>query len=112
MYVIYTPSNYYECKDFHTEYFYNFIDSMKSNSLYMITPLILINNNKDKPYIVLSKSILISKYSSYKLIEEYLNLKYKEFLNDFNINELEEFYLILKYKKVYFDINKKKTKLK
>ena len=76
----------------------------------MITPLISVNNNKNRPYVVLSKTILITKYSDYKLVHYFIYKQFNLFLKEFKIDNLEDYNLVLKYKKVYFDITQVKTK--
>jgi hypothetical protein len=98
-------SHYNEINNFEMEYFYNFITNLNSNSLYTVIPIISIKNNYNEPYMVLSKSILVTKYSSYKIIQYYIYSKYLKSLEDFGIDGLEDFHLILKYKKAKLDIN-------
>jgi hypothetical protein len=98
-------SHYYEIYNFEREYFYNFITNLNSNSLYTVIPIISIKNNINEPYMVLSRSILVSKYSDYKLFREYIYSKYLKSLEDFGIDGLEDFNITLKYKKVRLDIN-------
>jgi hypothetical protein len=87
------------------EYFYNFITNLNSNSLYTVIPMISINNNPNEPYMVLSRSILVSKYSSYRMIQYYIYAKYLKSLEDFGIDNLEDYTLVFKYKKVRLDID-------
>jgi hypothetical protein len=100
-------SNYYEIKFFEIEYFYNFVTNLSSNSLYTVIPLLSFNNNPDEPYMVLSKSILVTKYSSHRVIHHHVYAKYHKALEDLGIDsyKLEDYRIIFKYKKVTFDIN-------
>lgn len=103
-------SNYYEIKFWEMEYFSNFVHSIDNNSLYTVIPIISPTNNHDKPYLVLSRSILVSKYSDYKLIHRLLNDRFHDSLDDFGIKNIEGYTLILKYKKVKIDLNQIKRK--
>lgn len=87
------------------EYFYNFITNLNSNSLYAVIPIISINNNPNEPYIVLSRSILVSKYCNYWMVQYYIYAKYFKSLEDFGIDNLEDYRLVFKYKKVRLDID-------
>jgi len=96
-------TNYYEIDDFEIQYFYNFISNLNNNSIYSISPLISIKGNSEDPYLVLSKAILVTKYSD--LIRFHLYSKYLKALDDFGIDYLENYKLIFKYKKVRFDVD-------
>lgn len=55
----------------------------------------------DDPYIILSKQILMSKYSDPKTISNFLSKQIEIAINDFELTSLNKFhYLIFKYKKV------------
>jgi len=58
----------------------------------------------DEPYLVLSKSILITKYSDYKLFHHYIFERYLKSKDSFGIID-DNYLLILKYKKVNFDVH-------
>jgi hypothetical protein len=59
-------SNYYEFRGFELDNFSNFVNNLDSNSLYNVIPMISSKGNPQDPYIVLSRSILVSKYSNYR----------------------------------------------
>lgn len=63
---------------------------------------------------VLSRSILISKYSSYKELHEYVYIKYNYAINEFNIDHDTklDFKIIFKYKRIKIDINQIKRRFK
>jgi hypothetical protein len=56
---------------------------------------------------VLSRTILVTKYSNYKEIHHYTFAKYQEALKDFNIDKFSNFFKFFsfKFKKVRMDIN-------
>lgn len=95
-------SNYQEIRTFEMGYFYDFITNLSHNSLYTVIPMIYIKGKPDEPYLVLSKSILVTKYSDYKLIHHYIFERYLKSKDSFEIID-EDFLLVLKYKKVNFD---------
>ena len=105
-------TNYYEIDDFEIQYFYNFITNLNRNSVYSLSPLISIQGNSDDPYLVLSKAILVTKYSDYKMLRFHLYSKYHKALDDFGIDSLENYKLIFKYKKVRFDVDQINRKFK
>ena len=78
-------------------------------SLYLINNKILINKNiktekngkDEEPYIILSKQILVTKYSNPNTINNFINNQLDQALNDFNFNLDNKFhFLILKFKKI------------
>jgi hypothetical protein len=85
-----------------------FIDSLKEDRLYTVFPIISINALINEPHLALSETILITKYSNWEVLYNYINDKFLISQNQFTINE-NYFYLILKYKEVslnFNDINK------
>jgi len=101
--------HYYESKNFYMEFFYNFITGLSSNSLYTVIPIISVKNSPDEPYIVLSNSILVTKYSDYKLVHNYIFERYLKSKDSFEIID-DDFLLVLKYKRVKLDINQIKRR--
>ena len=77
---------------FELDYFYDFVTSLDSNTLYSVIPMIITNNELNKPYMVLSRTILVTKYSNYKEIHHYTFAKYQEALKDFNIDKYSNFH--------------------
>ena len=61
---------------------------------------------------VLSRPILVSKYSNYLEVHRFISTKFNKALEDFNIDNLEDYSLILKHRKVRFDMNQVKRKFK
>lgn len=100
-----SKSNYYQVDSFELDYFYDFVTSLDSNTLYSVIPMITTNNELNKPYMVLSRTILVTKYSNYKEIHHYTFAKYQEALKDFNIDKYSNFHCCFKFKKVRMDIN-------
>lgn len=76
-----------------------------------MSPIISTKGNQYDPYVVLSRSILVTKYSDYKLIQYYLYSKYQTFLEKLDIDGIDNYKLILKYKKVRFDIDQINKKI-
>ena len=79
--------------------------------MYTVIPIISSSNDLNKPYLVLSRSILVSKYSNYKEIHRFIFSRYNETLKDFGMNRYNNFHVILKFKRVKFDINQVKRKM-
>ena len=77
--------------------FSNFINNLDSNSLYYFIPIIKINFDLNNPYIVLSNSILISKFSDYRLIHYYVYNKFNQSINDFKLDRNINYLINLKY---------------
>jgi hypothetical protein len=71
--------------------------------------MLSINNKIDEPYIILSRQILITRYSDELLITNYINRKIYQSFDLFEINKLEKFHIVLKYKQVSFNFNEYDT---
>jgi hypothetical protein len=69
--------------------FYNFITNLNGNYLYSFIPLH--SNDSNKPYIVLSRSFLVTNYSSYRSIHHFTFAKYHEALEEFYIEKYNDF---------------------
>jgi hypothetical protein len=104
-------SHYYEINNFEIENFSNFIHNLSSNSLYTIIPIIYIKGKPDDPYITLSKSILVTKYSDYRLFHHYIFERFLKSKDSFEIID-DDFSLVLKYKRVKLDIGQIKRRFK
>lgn len=100
-----SKSNYYQVDGFELDCIYDFVTSLDSNTLYSVIPMITTNNELNKPYMVLSRTILVTKYSNYKEIHHYTFAKYQEALKDFNIDKYSNFFKNISFKKVRMDIN-------
>jgi hypothetical protein len=78
-------------------------------AFYIIIPLISMYAKDNDPHIILSKQILVSNYSSSKVIYDYINFKLDQAIVDFGINNVENgnyYYLIFKYKKITLDLSR------
>lgn len=80
-----SKSNYHEIYNFEMEYFYNFITNLDGNSLYTVIPIISVKNSD--PYMVLSKSILVTKYSSYRAVQYFIYSRSHKSLEDFLLTD-------------------------
>jgi hypothetical protein len=77
-----------------------FIDTLNPFSLYVMIPLISKTGKLNDPYIILSKQILVTKYSNYIIVNEFLVEQLNTFLTDFELGEIDNYFLIFKYKKI------------
>jgi hypothetical protein len=83
----------------------DFLFHLKGDSLYTVIPKISMFGKDEDPYIVLSKQILMSKYSDPKTISDFLISQSEIAINDFELTSLNKFhYLIFKYKKIVLEI--------
>jgi hypothetical protein len=105
-------SNYYVHNNFEMEYFSNFVNNLDSNALYSVIPLISVKKNLNEPYLVLSNTMLVTKYSSYREIHHYVYENYLQSIDDFGMDHLEDYNLVFKYKRVKIDINQIKRRFK
>ena len=88
---------------------YTFIKRLHDEGIYTIIPLISISAKDEDPYIILSKSILLTKNSSPEILLDFLASQLDKAILDFGITNLDEakrFQLIFKYKRVNLDITK------
>jgi hypothetical protein len=82
-----------------------FIDSLETDQLYTVIPLISFDGKNENPHLILSEQILITKYSDPKTIFDFINNQLDIAIQDFGINNLDRFhYLIFKYKKIVLEI--------
>ena len=88
---------------------FKFLCSLEHEKFYILIPMLSINNKIDEPYIILSRQILITRYSDELLITNYINRKIYQSFDLFEINKLEKFHIVLKYKQVSFNFNEYDT---
>jgi hypothetical protein len=83
----------------------DFISSLEDNKIYIIIPFVSMSCKIDDPYLILSRQILITKYSDPIIIHDYLYDKLDTAIDQFNIVDLNklDFNMFLKYKSVIFD---------
>jgi hypothetical protein len=98
-------SNYYHFKNYEMFYFFNFINTLSSDALFTVVPIISIKGNPEDPYMVLGRTFLVSSYSFPKTIFHHIHSTNLEALEQFNVNTLEDHMLVFKYKKVVIDID-------
>lgn len=59
---------------------------------------------------VLSRAMLVTKYSNYKIIQKHVNKCFDFSMDLYNIEDLEDFHIVFKFKKVKVDISQLKRK--
>nr|YP_009498238.1 hypothetical protein [Lactifluus piperatus]AWX53024.1 hypothetical protein [Lactifluus piperatus] len=100
---------YYNCNNCTVELEHSnvrgFLNQLDRNKFYTIIPLLSVNNKMDEPYIILSKQILITRYSNSINLFSYFANKINDTIKLYNIEELDNFHIIFKYKEVDFDLN-------
>ena len=84
----------------------NFISVLQGNSLYSVIPMLTINAKSDKSYIVLSHSILVSRFSNTRILEQFIHDKHLESVDDFGIENIENLEIVLKYRKINLDLDR------
>nr|YP_009498199.1 hypothetical protein [Lactarius deliciosus]AWX52985.1 hypothetical protein [Lactarius deliciosus] len=78
-----------------------FILNLDSNSFYTLIPMLSIYGKDEEPYLILSKQILITNYSSPEIINNYILKQLDQALIDFEFNLDNRFHcLIFKYKQI------------
>jgi len=86
----------------------NFISKLEENQFYTLIPIISMFAKDNDPHIILSKQILVTSYSSSKILDEYLSEQLDKAILDFGLTAIENgyYHLIFKYKKVNLDFSK------
>jgi len=99
---------YYYISNSQTIGIFNFISKLEENQFYTLIPAISMFAKDNDPHLILSKQILVTSYSSSKILEEYLSQQLDKAILDFGLNTIENGYynLIFKYKKVNLDFSK------
>jgi hypothetical protein len=82
---------------------YDFLCSLEHERFYILIPILSVNNCIDEPYVILSRQILITRYSSETLLINYINNKSRNSFEIFNIDNLEKFHIVFKYKEINFN---------
>ena len=79
----------------------DFIENLEYDTLYTLIPMISIYGKDEEPYLILSKQILVTRYSNHITIDNFINKQLDTALNDFNFKLDNKFhFLILKFKKI------------
>jgi hypothetical protein len=95
--------NYFFSDSIEIKQIEHFLNNLKFDSLYTVNLMISLEGKREDPYIVLSKTILLSKYSNAITINDYILSRYEIAQNQFYF-DLDSYYIIFKYKKVYLDM--------
>jgi hypothetical protein len=98
-------STYISYRDYESQHINDFISSLDGDKLYSVIPMISIKACLNRPYIVLSQSVLLSKYSNYHMLNHYIHKKHMEIMDEFGMKNIDNPVLTLKYKKISIDFN-------
>lgn len=82
-----------------------FIRSLNDYQIYTLIPILSMDGRDEDPQIILSKQILVTEFSNYVTVNEFLVDQLNTFLTDFDLEEIENYFLIFKYKKFSIKIN-------
>nr|YP_009487320.1 hypothetical protein [Russula virescens]AWB36222.1 hypothetical protein [Russula virescens] len=93
--------------DLEIKHINKFLNQLDDKKVYIIIPILSVNNTPDEPFIILSKQILVSKVSNEKLITDYLNNKSELFFNIYLTDKPEQMFITFKYKEIQFNFNEK-----
>lgn len=99
--------SFYKCLELNIDNIWGFLQGLEDNKVYSLFPLVSANNNPDEPYILLSQSILITKMSNPLLIARFIQDKYIQATELYNIPESTQFSIIFKYKAIEITFNSK-----
>ena len=95
--------NYFYSDGVEIKQIQHFLDNLKFDSLYSANLMISLNAKREDPHIVLSKTILLSKYSNHVTVHDFIYNRYEIAQNQFYF-DIDSYYLIIKYKKLYLDL--------
>lgn len=96
--------------ELNNKHIYRFLEQLVDKKVYVIIPLLSVNNTPEEPYVILSKQILVSNNSNEKLITDYLNERIKLFFDLYFLGEPEQMYVTFKYKEIEFNYKQNKIK--
>lgn len=82
---------------------WTFIQGLEEGKIYAIIPLLSKNATPDEPYIVLSQTFLITKYSNHRLISSFISEKLTRASELYDIDYDNNYKTTLKYKEVKID---------
>lgn len=71
--------------ELNNKHIYMFLQQLVGKRVYVIIPLLSVNNTPEEPYVILSKQILMSNNSNEKIITDYLNERINLF---FHVNHM------------------------
>lgn len=83
----------------------NFLSNLDNQKVYTVIPIMSINKSFDDPYFILSKQILVTRYSNPQIITQFLVNKINRTDELFSFNELQYFWVTLKYKAIDLDFD-------
>jgi hypothetical protein len=83
----------------------NFLFNLDENKIYTVIPLISVNCRIDDPSLILSRQILVTKFSNPVLIHNLIYEKLEISTEQFGFVDLQFFFTILKYKAIDFDFD-------
>lgn len=78
----------------------NFLFNLDENKIYTVIPLISVNCRIDDPYLILSRQILVTKFSNPVIIHNLICEKLDISTEQFGIVDLQFFFTLLKYKPI------------
>jgi hypothetical protein len=77
-----------------------FIQGLEDDKIYAIIPLLSKNATPEEPYIVLSQTFLVTKFSNHRLISSFINTKLTRASDLYDIDYDNSYKITLKYKEV------------
>lgn len=91
--------------ELYNEHIYNFLIQLVDKKVYIVIPILSVNNTPEEPYVILSKQILMSNNSNEKLITNYLKKRIDLFFDIYLLIVPEQMFVTFKYKEIEFNYN-------
>ena len=94
---------YFKMNNFELDNVKNFILNLDHDKIYILIPIISVNDRSDEPYTVLSQQILITRNSTPVLLSNFIDRKTNKAFELFNANFDYAYFTIFKYKAINID---------
>ena len=78
-----------------------YTESLESTKCYVIIPIISHTNKSKDPWLVLSKMVIVTRFSNPELITNYFNNQWLKACDDFRMDPINSYFSI-KYRSVIF----------
>jgi hypothetical protein len=93
---------YCDIWDFNIQLIREFIYNLDDETIYTILPFVTISHKLKDPTLVLSKQILVTRYSNSETIYEYIFKQFELAEKHFNMGYIDRYNVYFKYRRITF----------
>jgi hypothetical protein len=93
---------YCDIWDFNIQLIREFIYNLKDETIYTIIPFVTVSHKLKDPTLILSKQILVTRYSSSETVYNYINKQFELAEKQFNMGYIDGYNVYFKYREVTF----------